>query len=321
MWPSTMRETSSPPSASSRDQLARDLLPGDRRAREVGVRVLLGRNLALAPDRGARSDRLEAAVVGAVALAAGPVLVDHHVTQLRAGARVPAVELAVEHEAAADAGADRQADDVVRLRARRRSGCSTSVVTFASLSMNTGSPSRSDIMSRNGMSAIGRLTAITATPVALVDQAGDAEADRLDVGIGAPAARRRASTIASIELACSARPSTSRCTRSCTSSCSSTTPPSSLVPPRSMPITLRLIRGGVAATEAIYGLVRVGRDRPPPPEIPREKGDPPSFRYALRQARIPRLPLPSRVPEPPVSQAGRATASIATSRGTASASW
>ena len=83
------------------------------------------------------------------------------------------------------------------------------------------------------------------------------------------------STIVSTS-ACSERPSTSRCTRSWTSSCSSTTPPSSLVPPRSMPMTLRLMRGGEVATSAIYG-GRRGQGPAPAARIPPERAPPPRF--------------------------------------------
>ena len=99
-----------------------------------------------------------------------------------------------------------------------------------------------------------------------------------DVGVVLAAARSTASTIDSIS-ACSDRPSTSRCTRSCTSSCSSITPPSSLVPPRSIPTTLRLIRrGGGGHFVNIWG-TSAGRDQPPPPESPPETG--PSARFAM----------------------------------------
>ena len=73
-------------------------------------------------ERGARGERLDAAVIGAVALAAGAVLVDHHVAELGAGAGRAAVELAVEHQPAADPGADRQQDEVAASPCRRRSG-------------------------------------------------------------------------------------------------------------------------------------------------------------------------------------------------------
>ena len=169
--------------------------------------------------------------------------------------------------------------------------------------MNTGRPSRSDITSRKGMSVSGRLTHITACP------------SRWSIrqGMPNPIACTSAwcssnsvavSTIASTS-AFSERPSTSRCTRSCTSSCSSTTPPSSLVPPRSMPMTLRLIRaGGSGHFVNIWGTQR-GQGPAPTARIPPGDGRNRPPRHALRQTRIPRLPLPPRVPEPPVRQARR----------------
>ena len=99
----------------------------------------------------------------------------------------PRYERAVEDQPAADAGADRQQ------RPRRVAPCaaparhSASAATFASLSTTTGRPSRSAIRSRNGTSLSGRFTAIVAIAAALVDQAGDPEADGVDL-----ARRRRA---------------------------------------------------------------------------------------------------------------------------------
>ena len=103
--------------------------------------------------------------------------------------------------------------------------------------------------------------------------------------------RRPRSTIASITSPARTGPSTARCTRSCTSSCSSTTPASSLVPPRSTPITLRLMRG---LRPAIAGTIRAGRagDEPRRPES--------------AQGRPPRcLPMPSEKPEYRVYRARR----------------
>ena len=58
--------------------------------------------------------------------------------------------------------------------------CSAIAATLASLSTNTGSPSRSAMTSANGMSASGRLTATTAIPVRWSIRTRDPEADRLD---------------------------------------------------------------------------------------------------------------------------------------------
>ena len=114
------------------------------------------------------------------------------------------------------------------------------------------------------------------------------------------------STIASI-TACSDRPVTTRCTRSWTSSCSSITPASSFVPPRSTPITLRLMGEGALPRAGIYAC-RSDRQVPSLPVEPltaSATGAP--LRDARRQARLPRIPLPPGVPEPPVQPArGRA---------------
>ncbi len=67
-----------------------------------------GRRSPLAPERRAGGQRLDAAVVGAVALAGRAVGLDHRVAELGAGAGRAAVDLAAEHQAAADPGADGQ---------------------------------------------------------------------------------------------------------------------------------------------------------------------------------------------------------------------
>src|SRR5256885_5014498 len=63
-------------------------------------------------DRGARGVRLEAAIVAAFAAAA--VGIDGHVADLAGDVGGAVIDLAVEHDAAADPGADREADDVAR---------------------------------------------------------------------------------------------------------------------------------------------------------------------------------------------------------------
>ena len=64
--------------------------------------------ILLPSERGARRQHLDAAAVRAVALAGRARLIDDHVAELGAGAGGAAVELAAEHEPAADSGADRE---------------------------------------------------------------------------------------------------------------------------------------------------------------------------------------------------------------------
>ena len=117
-------------------------------------------------------------------------------------------------------------------------------------------------MSRNGRSAIGRFTQITACPCAGRSGRGcRSRPPRRRVALAA----RRPSRRSHRSLACSDRPVTTRCTRSWTSSCSSTTPASSFVPPRSTPITLRLLGEG-AATCGLYAGARRQADAPSPVE-------------------------------------------------------
>src|SRR5207247_2319404 len=67
-------------------------------------------------DRGPRGVGLEAAIVAA--LAAAPVGIDGHMADLAGDVGGAVIDLAVEHDAAADPGADREADDVVRAARR-----------------------------------------------------------------------------------------------------------------------------------------------------------------------------------------------------------
>ena len=66
----------------------------------------------LARERGAGRQRLDAPSVGAVALARGPVHVDHDVTELPGRADAAAIELAPEDQPTADPGPDRQQHDL-----------------------------------------------------------------------------------------------------------------------------------------------------------------------------------------------------------------
>ena len=89
-------------------RLAVDRLPRRQQPPEGRVRRAFGRGQPLAPERRPGGERLDAAVVGAVALAGRAVGLDHHVAELGPGAGRAAVDLAAEDQAAADPGADRQ---------------------------------------------------------------------------------------------------------------------------------------------------------------------------------------------------------------------
>src|SRR5947208_4107164 len=79
-----------------------------RRSSKSRVWMLVGDLQCLAGQRGPRGERLDATVVGAVALAGRPVQVDHGVTQLGPGADRAAVELVAQDQPAADAGPNGQ---------------------------------------------------------------------------------------------------------------------------------------------------------------------------------------------------------------------
>ena len=104
----------SPASAASVTALPSTVSPAAsiaRRAPSPGS--LSAAALPLAPERRAGGQRLDAAAAGAVALAGRAVGLDHGVAELGAGAGRAAVDLAVEDQAAADPGADRQHHRVV----------------------------------------------------------------------------------------------------------------------------------------------------------------------------------------------------------------
>ena len=96
------------------------------------------------------------------------------------GADRAAVELAVQHQAAADAGAQRQHHHVVGRRARRRSATRPGRPRWRRCRSSTGTPSRArhlghevEVLERH----VGR---VEHAPVALVDLRGQAEADAAD---------------------------------------------------------------------------------------------------------------------------------------------
>ena len=99
---------SSPASAASVTAVPSTVLPSAQQLAEGRVGRAFGRRPALAAERGAGGERLDAAVVRAVALAGRAVGLDHDVAELGAGAGRAAVDLAVEDQAAADPGADGQ---------------------------------------------------------------------------------------------------------------------------------------------------------------------------------------------------------------------
>ena len=123
--------------------------------------------------------RLDVAAAGARALARLAVLDDHHVAELGPAA----VEPAAGDDAAADAGAERQQDEVARRPARAERGARRSAAALASLSTPTGRPSHSRISSRKSRSCNGMLTRAERGAGALVDARRNAEPDRRDVGV------------------------------------------------------------------------------------------------------------------------------------------
>ena len=95
------------------DRLPVDLLAVGEHPTERRAGLTLGGVATLAPDRGPGGVGLDAAVAGAVALAGQAVHLDHDVAELGAGTGRAAVDLAVEDQAAADSGPDRQHHRVV----------------------------------------------------------------------------------------------------------------------------------------------------------------------------------------------------------------
>ena len=119
----TSRAAASPSWASSVTSAPVIRRPAASTAAERGVRARsCGHSQALAAERGAGGERLQAAAVRAVARARRPVGVDDHVAELAGRADAPADEHAVDQDAAADAGAEREHHGVAGTRAPRRSG-------------------------------------------------------------------------------------------------------------------------------------------------------------------------------------------------------
>ena len=156
------------------------------------LRTLAGDPQRLARERGARRERLDAAVVGAVALTRRAVQVDHHVAELGAGADRAAVELAAEDQPAADPGADRQHDRLAAaarrpgavLGERRQVGVVVDEHRQAEpLGHHVG---EHDVLER-------QVDGDHRVPATLIDQRGDSEADRAT----SPPRRSRVSSTAS----------------------------------------------------------------------------------------------------------------------------
>ncbi len=114
--------TSSPASAHSVTTLPSTSPPSASTLPSAESGRAFRRRPALAAERRARGQRLDAAVVGAVALAGRAVGLDHDVAELGPGPGRAAVDLAVEDQPAADPGPDRQHHRCAASPGRRRRG-------------------------------------------------------------------------------------------------------------------------------------------------------------------------------------------------------
>ena len=167
-----------PPSAASVTALPSISSPVGEHPAEGRVGRAFRRRPALAPERGARGERLDAAAAGAVALARRAVHLDHDVAELGAGAGRAAVELAAEDQPAADPGPDRQ-HHRVRLRlARRRRGARPARRRWRRCRRRPAARSARRPGRGSARRSIGRLTAEIATPRVVVDRRRDPEPDR-----------------------------------------------------------------------------------------------------------------------------------------------
>ena len=190
-------------------QRAGDLAPLGERPAERRVGLLARRSAA--PSRASAVP--EASVsrqpwLGQLPWHGGPSLSIDHVAELGARADRAAVELAAEDQPAADAGADRQHDRRRVAPCAAPARCSASAATFASLS--TTPAARAARPSRRGTArrrAAGSPPS-SPSPRALVDQAGDPEADR-----GRP---RRVAAARTSSTASTTPSSSSRCVEPCT---------------------------------------------------------------------------------------------------------
>ena len=220
---------------------------GDQRTRELAAlglreskprgRALPGEPPGLAGQRGPGGEGFDAAVAGAVALAVRPVEVNDHVAELATGADRAPVGLAAQDESASDSGADRH-DDGLAEPARRtgpvlgQSGGIAVVVDEHGKTETLGHQIGEGNVEQRQVDGHHR------DPRALVDQAGNAKADRLHLGPSRLTDLLDGITTTSSKLRWS-RPETVRCARWWTPSSGSTAPARSFVPPRSTPMVRR----------------------------------------------------------------------------------
>ena len=210
-----------------------------QRPAEPGVRALARQPQRLARQRRARGQRLDAPVVGAVALAGRAVLVDHHVAELAGRADRAAVQLAAEDQPAADPGADRQQHRLVGApRGARAVLGQRGQVGVVVDEHRQPEPLGHDRAERD----VGerQIDGDDAAPGTLIHQARDPEADRGD--LVRPRLARR--FLRPLRRRCRARadwssPVSVRWARWWTESPVSTAPASSLVPPMSTPMVRR----------------------------------------------------------------------------------
>ena len=218
--------------------LAVDLLAvGEQRA-EGGVGLALGGRAALAAERRARGERLDAAAAGAVALAGRAVDLDHHVAELGAGAGGAAVDLAAEDQAAADPGADRQHHRVF--------GAARGAVEMLGEGGDVGVVVDEDRQAGALADEVADRQVVDRQvdrgdrdAAVVVDRRRDAEADRGDARAAPRGPRRSRGPAARPARPRSARSSASRLSQS-TFESASRTPSSIFVPPRSTPIDFAL---------------------------------------------------------------------------------
>src|SRR6185503_948718 len=96
------------------DERPRHLATAGEGAAEPRVRLRLGPRAARERERGAGHERLQAPVARAVARAPRAALVDDDVPELAGRARGPAEDPPVDEHPPADAGPDREDEDIAR---------------------------------------------------------------------------------------------------------------------------------------------------------------------------------------------------------------
>ena len=215
-----------------------DLAARGERLAEAGERPLQRDRVRLARQRRARRDRLQAAAVRTVAVAARPVGLHDHVAELGPGALAAALQRAADDEPAADPRADRQQRRLLRparraeapLREHRRVGVVVDEDRQPDALGDEIAERHVDdrqVRRHHGDAALA------------VDQAGDPDADRVDAArpaLDRVADLQTAETTVSITAAWSGARA-GRVARWWTFNAGSTAPARSFVPPRSTPIT------------------------------------------------------------------------------------